>query len=108
MATRIISCSCVEINISVCDDCYLAELQVDGVSREQLKFTTEDQFTNWVNTILSTPDLDLYVRVRTREVNHRSTALELAEKLSCQGVMIGISGQQSVCRSKEGRLQSSY
>ena len=96
---------CVELNIKVCDNGYLAELQVNGMLKGQLEFKTECQLTSWVCATLDPADRDLYVHIRPRSTCHKHRALDLADKLSRRGMMIGLSAQRSVCRDQPRRLQ---
>ena len=46
MTTQRVTSRCVEICIDVCDNHYLAELQVDGMIREKLEFQGQLKLTN--------------------------------------------------------------
>lgn len=89
---------CIELNINICDNCYLVNLQVDGEVREQLVFQSEPLLTDLVSAIFRTTGWNLYVHVRSRETCHRHRVLELGHKLSRQGMMVGISEQKRVHR----------
>jgi len=105
MAYQIVPTSCVVVHISIIGNRYLADLQVDGVIRGQFEFQTEYQLTDWAGTMLCTTGGNLYVRVQPFEATQKQLVLQLAGKLSLEGMTIGISGQRSVCRSKDRRLQ---
>lgn len=105
MTTQRVTSRCVEICIDVCDNHYLAELQVDGMIREKLEFQGQLQLTNWADSSLFAADGDLYVHLRPRRACHNYKALELAQKLSRQGMTIGISGRRPVCLPQNRRLQ---
>lgn len=96
---------CVELNINVCANGYLTEVRVDGVLREQLEFRQDHQLARWAGTYLGIAGEELYVHIRPQEAGHKQRALELADKLSRQGMMTGISRQRSDCRSRLRRLQ---
>jgi len=105
MADQAALASCVEINLNIFDGRYLADLQVDGMVKQQMVFKTELQVIDWTSRILCMTGPGLYVRMRTEGIRHRQRALELARKLSLPGLMIGIAGQRSVCRTRNRRLQ---
>ncbi|MGW8312812.1 MAG: hypothetical protein ACWGOL_06250 [Desulfuromonadales bacterium] len=102
---RITPASCVELNIRVCGQRYLADLLIDGLTEEQLVFDTACQLTSWAGTILGTSSADLYVHIQAGATCYRGVTLQLVEKLSLEGMTVGISGQSPVCRSASWRLQ---
>lgn len=98
MTSQIGHSFCVELNINLCDNCYLVNLQVDGEVREQLVFQSELLLTDLVSAIFRTTGWNLYVHLRSREACHRHRVLELGHKLSRQGMMVGISEQKRIHR----------
>jgi hypothetical protein len=80
-------------------------VRIDGMFKEQIEFQTEHQLTHWAGANFPFAGVDLYVHIRPRDQWHRQRALELADKLSRQGLMIGISRQGTDCRLRHWRLQ---
>jgi hypothetical protein len=91
---------CPELNISVRGGSYLTSFQVDGIIRQQKVFETDMQVVDWTNKLLNLNGPDLYVRLRSHGPYQKRAVLELARKLSRPGLLIGLAGQRSVCRSK--------
>jgi hypothetical protein len=105
MAYQIVPTSCVELSISIYGNRYRADLQVDGVRRDQFEFQAGCQLAEWASAILCTTGGNLYVRVQPFEESHWQMVLQLVGELSLDGVTISISGQRPVCRSRNRRLQ---
>lgn len=95
----------VELVVNICADRYLAEVRVDGELKEQLEFLSQQQLARWAGANPGFAGGDIYVHIRSRQPGHKRRALELADRLSRQGLIIGISRQRPVCRSQRGRLQ---
>jgi hypothetical protein len=102
---RINPASCVELSIRVCRQRYLADLLIDGLTEEHFEFDTACQLTSWAGTILGASGDDLYVHVQSGATCYRGMTLRLVEKLSLEGMTVGISGPSPVCRSASWRLQ---
>ena len=105
MICQTLTACCVELNINVCTGRYLTEVSIDGVFKEQLEFQTEHQLTHWAGANFPFAGGNLYVHIQPREPCHNQQVLELADKLSRHGLMIGISRRRTVCRSQHWRLQ---
>ena len=103
---RSCTASCVELNIDVREGRYLATIQVDGLLKQRRVFQTAIEVSDWTAAIFCTTDRDLYVHLRAPAgADHGHLVLDLAGKLARQGLMIGITEEESVCRAGNRRLQ---
>lgn len=89
-----LSC-CVDLRIRLCDNHYHADMLVDGISRMQLEFQSVLLLTDWVAAIARTVNIDLYVRLQYKEASYKHRVVDLGHRLSLQGMMVGITGQNS-------------
>lgn len=99
------SACCVALNITVLAGRYLTSVQLEGTLRQWCVLQSEREVTEWAKAILCTTGCALHIHLRAGNTEPKQVALELARKLSCQDVVIGISEQRTICRMQDTCLQ---